>query len=93
MQDGGWVIEYVEIESWIEQQRSTEDMRRLGPPLYGARYCANREKKQIHDLDSETASCRIDQAIASGEALSFQSLENAHASGYRDCRYCLNGCQ
>lgn len=66
-------------------------MRRLGPPLYGARYCANREKQQIHDLDSETEQCRIDQAVASGEALSFQSLENGHASGYKDCRYCING--
>lgn len=66
-------------------------MRRLGPPLYGARYCADREKKQIHDLDAETANCQIDQAIATGEALSFQSLQNGHASGYRDCRHCING--
>ncbi|MGI6273321.1 MAG: hypothetical protein ACOYLD_13305, partial [Anaerohalosphaeraceae bacterium] len=64
-------------------------MRRLGPPLYGARYCADRERKQIHDLDAETSNCRIDEIIAAGEALSFQSLENGHVSGYRNCRYCI----
>jgi len=66
-------------------------MRRLGPPLYGARYCANKNNKEIHDLNCETTYCNIDQAIAAGEAVSFQSLENGHASGYRDCKHCING--
>ncbi len=65
-------------------------MRRLGPPLYGARYCANKNTKTIHDLDNEAPHCHIDDAIAAGEALSFQSLENGHASGYRDCHLCLS---
>jgi hypothetical protein len=66
-------------------------MRRLGPPLYGARYCAHKKKKQIHDLDAEATQCQIDPSIAAGEAISFQSIENAHASGYRDCPHCING--
>ena len=67
--------------------------RRPGPPLHGARYCANNSesKMEVHDLDNETPQCQIDEIIQAGHAVPFDSLEAAHAAGYDNGHYCLGG--
>ena len=34
-------------------------MRRLGPPLFGARYCGNKDNKEGHDLNNELWSAKV----------------------------------
>jgi|Deesub1362B_J571_1020462.scaffolds.fasta_scaffold00655_15 hypothetical protein len=68
--------------------------RRLGPPLYGKRYCGNIKKMEVHDLDKEDTSesgCQIDEIIAAGHAITFDpdTLEQAHREGYDNCAKCI----
>jgi hypothetical protein len=69
--------------------------RRYGPPLLGARYCANKNpsKREVHDLDNENHNCQINEIIAAGHALPYNSLAEAHAAGYDNCAYCIGGSQ
>ena len=69
-------------------------MRRQPAPLYGARYCGNLNKKEIHDLDNEDTSasgCQIDEIIRANHAMRFDSLPIAHGRGYDNCAKCLGG--
>jgi hypothetical protein len=68
-------------------------MRRYGPPLNGAKYCANTSpsKKEVHDLDTETTQCQINEIILGGHAKPYDSLATAHADGYDNCVYCIGG--
>ena len=67
--------------------------RRQGPPLNGARYCANisPSTKEVHDLDNEKNLCQIDEIIAVGHAKPYQTLAEAHKDGYDNCRWCIGG--
>lgn len=66
-------------------------MRRYGPPLNGAKYCANKNpsKKEVHDLDNERTQCQINEIIHAGHAVPYDSLVVAHADGYDNCAWCL----
>lgn len=68
--------------------------RRYGSPLYGNRYCGNKKKMEVHDLDNEDKSasgCQIDEIIRAGHAKAFfpDTLAQAHAEGYDNCAYCI----
>ena len=65
--------------------------RRPNAPLYGARYCGNTAKMEVHDLDNEKVLCQIDEIIQAGHAVPFQALQGAHGAGYDNCHYCLGG--
>ena len=65
--------------------------RRQGYPLYGAKYCGNRSKMEVHDLDNEQVQCQIDEIIRAGHAVPFNSLTDAHNAGYDNCYYCIGG--
>jgi len=66
-------------------------MRRLGTPLYSARFCGDRAAKEVHDLDNEQQLCRIDEVIAANNAQPYLRVKDAHRDGYDDCRLCLGG--
>ena len=65
--------------------------RRNGAPLNGARYCANTNTMEVHDLDNEKVQCQIDEIIRAGHAVPFQALQQAHVAGYDNCAYCIGG--
>ena len=65
--------------------------RRQGYPLYGAQYCGNTSKTEVHDLDNEQVQCQIDEIISAGHAVPFNSLDDAHKAGYDNCHYCIGG--
>lgn len=65
--------------------------RRWGPPLNGARYCCNRSKAEVHDLDNEKGVCQIDEIIRAGNAVPCDSLDVAHQAGYDNCHWCIGG--
>jgi len=69
--------------------RRFEMTRRLGPLLRGARYCGNRAKKEVHDLDNEKSQCRIDEVMTAGRAVPFFTLREVHETGYDNCSYCI----
>ncbi len=66
-------------------------MRRPSPPLNGARYCANKNQMEVHDLDNENTNCQIDEIIRAGNAVPYNNLSEAHAAGYDNCAWCLGG--
>lgn len=68
--------------------------RRLGPSLYGNRFCGNTNKMEVHDLDNEDTNpsgCQIDEIIEAYHAKPFDpdTLEQAHKEGYDNCAYCI----
>lgn len=70
--------------------------RRYGPPLNWNRFCGNRNKLEVHDLDNEDKSssgCQIDEIISSGHARIFvpDTLVQARAEGYDNCAKCIGG--
>ena len=67
--------------------------RRQGPPLNGARYCANTSpsKKEVHDLDNEKTLCQIDEIVQAGHAKPYHSLQAARIDGYDNCHWCIGG--
>ena len=65
--------------------------RRYAAPLNGARYCGNTSSKEVHDLDYEKSQCQIDEIIAAGHAVPFNTLGTAHNLGYDNCHWCLGG--
>ena len=64
--------------------------RRKSHPLFGARYCGDLKKKEVHDLDNETTTCQVDKIIDSEYAIPFGALSTARLVGYKDCRHCLD---
>lgn len=65
--------------------------RRHGSPLNGARYCGNTNKMEVHDLNNEKVNCQIDDIIAAGHAVPFNTLSEAKSAGYNNCYYCISG--
>ena len=70
--------------------------RRYGPPVYGNRYCGNKNKMEVHDLDNEdtrASGCQIDEIISAGHVKTFDpdTLEQARKEGYDNCAYCIGG--
>ena len=57
----------------------------------GQRYLADEKSKLVHDLDRETAECRINDTLKSRTAVSFipDQLQQAIREGYRPCPQCL----
>ncbi len=45
--------------------------RRPGYPLYGAQFCGNTSKKEVHDLDKEQVNCQINEIIRAGHVYCF----------------------
>ena len=65
--------------------------RRWTGNMRGERYCGNRSKKEVHDLDNEQTNCQIDEIIRAANDRPFNSLPEAHAGGYDNCHWCLGG--
>jgi hypothetical protein len=70
--------------------------RRSVSPLYGKKFCGNKNKMEVHDLDNEDKSpsgCQIDEIIRAGHAKAFypDTLEQAHSEGYDNCAKCIGG--
>lgn len=65
--------------------------RRYKGNMNGERYCGNKNKKEVHDLDNEKTNCQIDEIIRAGNDKPFDTLAAAHAAGYDNCYWCLGG--
>lgn len=65
--------------------------RRYTGNMNGERYCGNSNTKEVHDLDNENANCQIDEIIAAGHDVPFNTLEDAHNAGYDNGHYCIGG--
>jgi hypothetical protein len=57
--------------------------------MTGERYCGNKSKKEVHDLDNEKTNCQIDEIIDAGNDRPFNALADAHAAGFDNCHWCL----
>lgn len=66
-------------------------MRRYSGKMCGDRYLGNIKKNEVHDLDNEQTSCKIDEIINAGLDKPFTLLSTAQATGYDNCAYCLGG--
>ncbi len=69
--------------------------RRPDHPLFGKKYCGDKAKKEVHDLDHEDPGregCRIDEIIAAGQAQGFvpDTLEQAYNEGFKACPKCID---
>jgi hypothetical protein len=72
-------------------QGDYEMARRQGYPLYGARFCGNTSKKEVHDLDNEKVVCQIDEIVQAGHAIPFNTLYEAQMKGFDNCDWCIGG--
>ncbi|MFW5677419.1 MAG: hypothetical protein ACOCNL_14340 [Acetivibrio ethanolgignens] len=70
-------------------------MRRFTPPYNGKRYVLNRNTHEVHDLDRETSSCRINE-IKSDHVYNCDSYLDAQmysmmldSSPCNGCAYCM----
>lgn len=61
--------------------------------MNGERYLGNKSpsKKEVHDLDNEKTQCQIDEIIAAGNDVPFNSQSSANSAGYDNCAHCLGG--
>jgi hypothetical protein len=64
-------------------------MRRYTGRMNGEKYLGNTNKREVHDLDSEKVNCQIDEIIRARHETAFNTLSEAHATGYDNCAYCL----
>lgn len=53
-----------------------------------ARYLANSNTKEVHDLSNEQMSCQI-SAIEIEHRIEFESLKAARNAGYTYCEWCI----
>ncbi|MBW3570423.1 MAG: hypothetical protein KY467_04895 [Gemmatimonadetes bacterium] len=67
--------------------------RRYAGKMNGERYLANTSwsKREVHDLDSETTNCQIDEIIRAGNEKPYTSHATAKADGFDNCAYCIGG--
>lgn len=65
--------------------------RRYEGNMNGERYCGNSDadNMEVHDLDQENNNCQIDEIIAAGNDVPFNSLSAAQNKGYDNCHWCL----
>jgi hypothetical protein len=63
--------------------------RRWKGSLNGERFLGNLDKLEVHDLDRETPSCRIDEIIAGDREMPFRLAVEARSRGYAACRHCI----
>jgi hypothetical protein len=58
--------------------------------MNGQQYVAhvNPYKREIHDLDSESRNCLIDEIIRSGADRPYNSLVEGQRDDYNPCPYC-----
>lgn len=66
-------------------------VRRHSGNMRGEQYLANRSpsKREVHDLDHETARCQIDEIIRAGNDKPYTSHTAAKADGYDNCHHCI----
>lgn len=68
--------------------------RRYRGNMYGERYLANINSKEIHDLDNEdvaSTGCQIEEIIDAQHERPYNLIEYAHEDGYDNCAKCLPG--
>lgn len=63
--------------------------RRYTSNMNGERYLGNTNTTEVHDLDNEKTSCQIDEIIDAGHDRPFNTLDEAHNSGYDNCYWCI----
>ncbi len=63
--------------------------RRYSGNMNGERYLANTNTKEVHDLDNENNNCQIDEIIAAGHDMPYNSLDEAQNDGYDNGHYCI----
>ena len=70
-------------------------MRRYTPPFNGKRYVLNRNTHEVHDLDRETSSCRINE-IKTEHIRNCDTYEDAQMTSVvldscdcNGCAYCI----
>ena len=59
--------------------------------MNGERYLGNNNEMEVHDLDSETDTCQIDEIIRAGHERPYHSLRSAQRDGHDNCAYCIGG--
>lgn len=66
-------------------------MRRYEGNMNGERFCANINKKEVHDLDNEKKNCQIGEIIHAKHDRPYTVLSTAHNDGYDNCANCIGG--
>lgn len=64
------------------------------PARFGrVRWLGDKDRMVVHDLDAATASCRVDDLVASGRVATFgpDTAIEARNRGFRRCRDCPDG--
>jgi len=62
--------------------------RRLNAPFFSKRYVGDSETKILHDLDRETANCKVD-VIPRARIQMFEWLNIPSDLLYSGCKYCM----
>lgn len=65
--------------------------RRRAGNMDGEKYLGNVNTMEVHDLDSESTNCQIDEIIAAGHDRPYDSISDAHDDGHDNCHYCVGG--
>ena len=57
----------------------------------GQRFLGDDNNKVVHDLEHTIGACEVDEILDEGRGVRFDpdSLDQAHAEKYRDCRRCI----
>ena len=72
-------------------EKDTGMTRRFTGHMNGERYLGNKNTTEVHDLDNEQTNCQIDEIIAAGNDVPFQTHQAAKTAGYDNCAYCIGG--
>jgi hypothetical protein len=58
--------------------------------MNGQRYMANTSpyRREVHDLDSESRHCLVDEIIRAGQDRPYSSIENARKDDFNQCVLC-----
>ena len=63
--------------------------RRFKGRMNGERYVGNRCTWKVHDQDTETSRCQINDIIDAGQEEPFEDYVEAQSKGYEHCSECF----
>lgn len=63
--------------------------RRWSKGMAGEKFLGNKDKKEVHNLETEKPECRIEEIIKAEYDIAFRTIDDAHNQGYSDCPYCM----
>jgi hypothetical protein len=66
-------------------------VRKYKGNMNGQRYVANTSpyRREVHDLDSESRHCLVDEIIRAGQDKPYSSIQEARQDDFNQCALCL----